>query len=151
MGDNWTKLLDILASPLWWFSVVFAGICINILSAYLKNTLDDRLSKISTWWRNRSEIRKQKFEDCVQAIADEPRKLLIACYTNIIRSILTSILFIILLTIIFLNSQFKDNIWLFCTLIFLQFLLCFFGGIQFGKIMGLNSIIIATLSKIRDE
>ena len=34
--------------------MIFAGIAVNLLSAYLKNKLDDRLSELSIWWSHRS-------------------------------------------------------------------------------------------------
>jgi hypothetical protein len=52
------EIVTELTKPVWWVSVVFAGIAINLLSAYLKNTLDQVLTRASVSWRNRSVARQ---------------------------------------------------------------------------------------------
>lgn len=49
-----------LGSLYWWLSVVVVGILINIFSTLLHRKLDDRLSRVSAWWRSKSEKRKAK-------------------------------------------------------------------------------------------
>ncbi|MFM5708873.1 MAG: hypothetical protein ACRCYG_18835 [Aeromonas veronii] len=49
-----------LSSTEWWVSVVIAGITINVISAYMKTSLDGCLSKLSSWWRFRSEKNHNK-------------------------------------------------------------------------------------------
>jgi Flp pilus assembly protein TadB len=44
-----------LESPRWWFSVVVAGIVVNIGASYLMRLLDGRLAAASIWWRRRRE------------------------------------------------------------------------------------------------
>lgn len=48
------QIIELLSSPVWWVSVVIVGICINLVSAYLKRPLDSFLSWASSWWRTRN-------------------------------------------------------------------------------------------------
>ena len=77
------KLSDVLTSPVWWVTVVVAGIAINVISAYLKTSLDQRLSGLSSWWRNRSIKRKAAFDAFVRRLADDPREQIVACYRDL--------------------------------------------------------------------
>ena len=52
------ELMQELNKPVWWFSVVIAGIAINILSSYMRNVLDTYLSDTMSWWRRRSKSRQ---------------------------------------------------------------------------------------------
>ncbi len=54
------SLKEILVNPSWWFTVVIAGVLVNLIAAYLKTKLDTKLSSISDWWRDRSEKRKEE-------------------------------------------------------------------------------------------
>ena len=51
-------ILTELSKPVWWVSVVVAGIAINLLSAYLKGSVDKALTGTSSWWRRRSSARQ---------------------------------------------------------------------------------------------
>ena len=51
---------EILKTPEWWVTVVIAGIMINLLSGYIKSTLDTRLSRISNWWNTRTTEKREK-------------------------------------------------------------------------------------------
>jgi hypothetical protein len=64
-----SKIIAEISNPVWWFSVVIAGISINILSSYLRGALDGFFSKSSSWWRNRSLARKKVWEKRVDKIA----------------------------------------------------------------------------------
>jgi hypothetical protein len=44
-----------LTSISWWLSVVTVGFLINILSVYITRRLDTRLSRVSSWWRRKSD------------------------------------------------------------------------------------------------
>src|SRR2546421_702947 len=61
-----------IGSIYWWLSVVAVGVLINLFSAYLKNRLDARLSKVSSWWRNRSEARKAQRLKEIDNLCDNP-------------------------------------------------------------------------------
>src|SRR5713226_9620012 len=57
----------------WWvISVVFAGILINLFSAYVKPWLDAVLSSISSRWRNRVEVKKRAYEVNMQKYLENP-------------------------------------------------------------------------------
>lgn len=57
-----------LSKPVWWVSVVMAGIAINLLSAYLKNPLDGAIARTFTWWRSRSIARKSAWEKRIERL-----------------------------------------------------------------------------------
>ncbi|WP_277054862.1 hypothetical protein [Pseudoalteromonas marina] len=54
------NLLELISSPVWWVTVVVAGILINLVSSYLRDLLDVRASRISSWWKERSETAKKE-------------------------------------------------------------------------------------------
>ena len=60
-----------LSSVYWWISVVVVGVVINVASAYLKTRLDTRLSKLSVWWRNKSEAQKGRRDEEVKKLRDD--------------------------------------------------------------------------------
>jgi hypothetical protein len=49
--------MDELTKPIWWLSVVVAGVLVNLASAYLKPRIDAVLLQSSSWWRSRSQAR----------------------------------------------------------------------------------------------
>jgi hypothetical protein len=69
-GDNLTSLS-------WWLSVVFVGIAINLVSAYLKKHLDRQLGSVSRLWRVRSEKRSEETRSLIQALHSDPHKALV--------------------------------------------------------------------------
>lgn len=52
-------LLDELSKPVWWVSVVVAGFLINLLSAYLKTSLDRFLAHLSARTRRQQTARAE--------------------------------------------------------------------------------------------
>ena len=42
------EILDSIASPIWWFSVIVVGIAVNLISAYVKPFLDRKMAGYST-------------------------------------------------------------------------------------------------------
>jgi len=72
-----------LTSLYWWVSVVIVGILINLTSAYLKNRLDGRLSRISGWWRKRSEAKKAETEQSVVNLVDNPHEQYMAAFDGL--------------------------------------------------------------------
>jgi hypothetical protein len=48
-----------LGNPVWWFSVVAAGLALNIAAAYLKTWLDKLLSGLSRTFRLRNQRQRQ--------------------------------------------------------------------------------------------
>jgi hypothetical protein len=63
-------IIDELSKPVWWFTVVVAGIAINLLSTYVRNKLDSALSRYSAWWRSKSERRKAAWEKRITSILE---------------------------------------------------------------------------------
>jgi hypothetical protein len=63
------EIVTELSKPIWWFSVVVAGIVINLLAAYLKTPLDKTLAGSSSWLRSKSEVRRKAWEARVDWIA----------------------------------------------------------------------------------
>lgn len=62
------EILSELSKPVWWISVVVAGIAINLLSAYLKNPIDGSLARISIWWRLRSSARQKAWKEWIEIL-----------------------------------------------------------------------------------
>jgi len=60
---------DALLSPIWWFSVVGAGILVNLLSAYVKPRIDSYFSSLSSWWMRRSALQTKERNDRVIRLA----------------------------------------------------------------------------------
>lgn len=63
-----TEIINELSKPIWWVSVVIAGIAINLISSYLKGALDKKLSGASSWWRSRSDTRRRAWEIRLQRL-----------------------------------------------------------------------------------
>lgn len=57
-----------LSKPVWWVSVVVAGIIINLLSGYLKSSMDVGLSKLFNVWNERSIKQKNAWGELVDRI-----------------------------------------------------------------------------------
>jgi hypothetical protein len=72
------EILELLTAPTWWISVVVVGIAINLISAYLKPTLDSRLSGISSWWRLRSERQRAERLALVEKLRNSQHEQLLA-------------------------------------------------------------------------
>ena len=74
------EILTELSKPVWWVSVVVAGIAINLLSAYLKHPLDKVLGGLSSWWRQRSETRQKAWATRVDRLreSEEARNMAVA-------------------------------------------------------------------------
>jgi len=59
------ELLDNLRRPVWWFSVIIAGLAVNLASAYLKGPLDRTLAARSEARRRRLEAQASEFSQAV--------------------------------------------------------------------------------------
>jgi len=64
---------EILKTPEWWVTVVIAGIMINLLSGYIKSTLDTRLSRISNWWNTRTTEKREKKRIYIDMLINDER------------------------------------------------------------------------------
>ncbi|WP_420208304.1 hypothetical protein [Candidatus Electronema sp. JC] len=68
------RIFTELSNPVWWFSVVLAGIAINVFSSYLKGAIDNVFSKSSGWWKNKSLARKKAWEEQVNKLASNSKE-----------------------------------------------------------------------------
>lgn len=59
----------------WWFSVVFVGVLVNFLSAYLARRFEKAGVSLSQWMRNRSERKKKSFQLQVEMLVCRPDKI----------------------------------------------------------------------------
>lgn len=56
------EILGYLTSPGWWFSVVAAGLVINLAAAYIKQPIDAALTGVSGRWRARTAAERERHE-----------------------------------------------------------------------------------------
>ncbi|MBI3174938.1 MAG: hypothetical protein HYZ25_14530 [Chloroflexi bacterium] len=82
------EILGNLNSPAWWFTAVVVAIIINLASSYLKEPLDNSLSKVSSWWRFRSEKQKAKDESISNLYSQDEFAILVEFNRIIILTIL---------------------------------------------------------------
>ncbi|MBU0518608.1 hypothetical protein KJ564_06690 [bacterium] len=101
------KLSEIIKSPIWWVTVVIAGVAINIASAYLKITFDKSFFSIASWWRNRSVKRKEEFEKSVQRLSDDSHELMYAC-SDANNQLILAVVFILLGSTSSILGNFRD-------------------------------------------
>ncbi|MDP3595693.1 MAG: hypothetical protein Q8S75_01705, partial [Nitrospirota bacterium] len=70
---------DNLGDTSWWMSVVFVGLGLNLLAAYLKWPIDTIMSKLFTSWTRRLEAQNQfRAQLLEKAVEDSPLQLLMA-------------------------------------------------------------------------
>ena len=68
------QLLQQLQSPVWWFSVVVAGLIVNVAAAFLKTHMDRWLNTRSASRRKRSEREAAAREATIAGLATNPQK-----------------------------------------------------------------------------
>lgn len=72
-----------LTSINWWLGVVLVGILLNVLSSYLKPVVDNLFSKVSFWWRNRSEdARDARARIVAELRSDRHKQILMLAVEN---------------------------------------------------------------------
>jgi hypothetical protein len=62
------ELLNSFASTSWWLGVVFVGVSINVISAYLKAPIDWLFSSLFIGYQKRSEKSRRKRESTIAAL-----------------------------------------------------------------------------------
>ncbi|RCS56864.1 hypothetical protein DU000_11030 [Parvibium lacunae] len=67
------EIITELSKPVWWVSVVVAGILINLLSAYIKSKLDTIAARTFSWWRDKSQASKAAWETRIEGISENDR------------------------------------------------------------------------------
>ena len=68
MRSRLSYRMEELGKPIWWISVVVAGLLVNLASAYLKPRVDGALLRSSSWWRSKSQARIARRAQRIQAI-----------------------------------------------------------------------------------
>ncbi len=105
-----------LTSPFWWFSVVLIGIIINIGSSFLKTYLDTFLSAFSNWWRDKSNVRKEKYDQIFNKLEESEHErfmLSFMCHRDMHHSIHFAVYSALILIVCFYlkmaNSTYYDT------------------------------------------
>ena len=77
------KLLSSLSSIYWWISVVVVGVSINIASVYITRKFDARLSRTSSWWKERSKKKKAEYLKDVAVLRASRHEQIMASFTKV--------------------------------------------------------------------
>ena len=72
------EIVNNLSSPAWWIGVVFVGIFISLLAAYLKPFVDGTLAKLSTHWKKRIEKHETKRKEKIKLLQDNSEQRIAA-------------------------------------------------------------------------
>lgn len=72
-----------LSTPVWWVTVVFAGILINVLAAFMLKRLEGILSKISSTFRDKSEQRRAERDQRIEHLRNDQRAIYLASLDEI--------------------------------------------------------------------
>jgi hypothetical protein len=67
------KIWNELANPAWWFSVVIAGLVINVLAAYAKSPIDSVLGRTTKRWATRTESLRIAREARIERLSHSAR------------------------------------------------------------------------------
>ncbi|MCQ3831177.1 hypothetical protein HXX02_17230 [Microbulbifer elongatus] len=67
------EISEIVTSPAWWITVVIAGIAINLVSGYLKELIDSKLSRISHWWEARTKEQQVKRDNYISRLKTDDK------------------------------------------------------------------------------
>jgi len=98
------NFLTNLTSFYWWISVVIVGILINVFSVYITRKFDARLSKTSSWWRERSEKQKAEYLRELAVLQSSQHEQVVAGFREI--RFLLSMLFYLLVGVAFFSLGF---------------------------------------------
>lgn len=67
-----------ISSPSWWFSVVFVGLVLSIVSDYIRRWLENRYSNAVKAWSERSDARKERRRKLIELYSSSYDELQIA-------------------------------------------------------------------------
>lgn len=110
-----SELRENLASPAWWFTVLVAGLLVNIAAAYLQKLLDSRLVRASGWLGRRRQKRDRARRALIDLLRDSPHKQLIYATSESryrIRGILYMVLGIVSAFSGMISLRFLDAPWI---------------------------------------
>jgi hypothetical protein len=99
------KFSEDISSFYWWLSVVFVGLLVNILS----NKLDAHLSKVSTWWAERSKQRREKRDEIVSLFQHDKDERTFAQFTEL-RYMMYAIILMIFSLILLVFASYVNNV-----------------------------------------
>ncbi len=108
---NLDAIVKELSKPIWWISVVFAGIVINLLSAYIKSQIDKTFIGTLSWWREKSTERQKQWVLRIDAIISNKEIQADEMHREIVQRLqsITLMLIAIILLIFSLNISDKDT------------------------------------------
>jgi hypothetical protein len=69
------EFLNSFTSTSWWLGVVFVGVTINVISAYLKAPVDRLFSSLSIGWQERTEKSRRERESAIAALRQRTKPL----------------------------------------------------------------------------
>ena len=104
------EVINLLSSPVWWFSVVLVGIAINILASYIKPKVDNLFSSSSSWWRNRSEKQKSIYKKQLEELKHNEKKQLLSAVTiNHLSNLAIILILISIIPVIWLGLAWPET------------------------------------------
>ena len=103
------NIIEVLSSPLWWFTVVIVGIIVNLIASYMKSKLDVFFGGISKWWLTKSNERKALSEVLFLELKESDNKRFMLSFLAH-RSMLYSIQFLVMALFVILIVLLSDGI-----------------------------------------
>ena len=99
------ELTKELLNPIWWITVVVAGIIINLIAAFLFKRMEVSISNRSDKFKNLSEKRKKERDARIQNLRDNKEAVYLTSLDEI-RNRIRAVLACVLATLIFLMNEF---------------------------------------------
>lgn len=69
------EIVELISKPVWWFSVVFAGILINLLSSFLRTVIESQFSSLSKALAEKSERKKSERANRISVLSSSESDL----------------------------------------------------------------------------
>ncbi|NAW59666.1 MULTISPECIES: hypothetical protein [unclassified Vibrio] len=108
----------------WWLGVVVVGITINIASTYIRAFFEHRLSRLSSYWRNRQESHVKEEQEKIELLKNNPElKLVYALNESRFRT--RSVGFFVMSTMFtILSISFESDSFVWLSITFVLSLVC---------------------------
>ncbi|WP_319380551.1 hypothetical protein [Thiomicrorhabdus sp.] len=137
------EIFEQISKPGWWFSAVFAGILINLISSYLKTFIESRFSSLSKSLAEKNEKKKSARANRVLALSSSDSELYIALL-NLNHMKLECIFEYLLSAVLLLfGIALQDNNPLIHTVAVIGAMLAAYTGLRATIRHGIESLIIA--------
>lgn len=105
-----TEIVELIKSPLFWFSSVFVGIIVSVISNLFSKYFENALSKLSKKQELKNKAKKKEFEEKIESAIRKVTKVSDLEVHSIYKTIWSFfILFVFLLMIIVCYTVFADN------------------------------------------